>query len=235
MNVVFEALLIILGSSIGLIGLGLVTGFSPVLYLAQVAGAAKSHAPEHAMRGLLLGVLFSTIAMGLLFQFFQPSTLAYFFNTTVTPVILSSSFHVLLGLIFIAIGLRALLAKPRIKPISDESPATGAGVLFGAGFAKTLISPSSVLSIFFATQITIHSAGGLVTQIILALIFLVATLAPFIALYILWQKSPEALEIKTNEIVQRLEFIHYRLLIGLITTASGIIIISLVLISQSLS
>lgn len=224
MAVIFESFFIIIGSSLGLLLLGLATGFSPVLYVAQIAGAAQSKRPTHAMRSLIAGVLVGTLLPALLFAFFNPSTLTQLFDMTVKPVIVSAWFQVILGSLFIIAGLWTLATSPRQKkkPVSGASK-KGPWVLFGAGVLRTMTSASGLVSIYFATQILFRSAGGPLTVAIPALIFLIGVLLPFAILYALWQKSPGSLEEKSERLVNRLSRIRYRPVVGTLVTLAGVL------------
>lgn len=236
MDVISASILVILGSSLGLIGLGLVAGFSPVLYLAQASAAAKSRAPEHAMITLMIGVLASTVLIGLLFLFFHPDTLSYFFEKALGPLLVSSWFHVILGVSFIAMGLWGLSAPPIPKNKKPTSSTPNAPwLLFSAGFLKTLLSPSSAVAIFFATQLIVRSEGGLVTQAILVAIFLTGSLLPFAILYGVWKKSPDTIDTSSEVLTQWLQKIHYRELTSLAIVSAGILIVAAALIGQSLT
>ncbi|MCD8561612.1 hypothetical protein LRY29_00875 [Candidatus Saccharibacteria bacterium] len=104
-----------------LIILGLVAGFSPTLYAAQVGSGTDSRIGRHSMFGLMAGVLLAAIFLSVLFQFFQLSTLVLFINSTVHALLVNAGFNLLVGMGLIGGGFWYL----RHTNIKTEKPPRG--------------------------------------------------------------------------------------------------------------
>ena len=204
---------------IAVIILGLIAGFSPTLYIAQITTAAiKKNAYKKTTVSIISGVLVATIVMLILFQTFSLNSLVTIIDSTVRALLVSVVFNIIVGLLFIFGGLRYLHTSDT-KKAYDADPKklkkySGSTALFGFGFLKTLTSISGATAIFIGGNIIASTSGIFFQRIILTLVFLIASIAPFLALYIFLQRKPEQLTSAVNKIKIRLKNINYRTTVG---------------------
>lgn len=211
-------ILFILGI-IAVLILGLIAGFSPTLYVAQITTAAiKNKAHHKTTISLISGVLFATVVLLILFQVFSLSSLLTIIDSTVRALLVSVIFNIVVGLLFIFGGLRYLRTSDT-KKAYDADPKkfkkySGSATLFGFGFLKTLTSISGATAIFIGGNIIASTSGVFFERAVLTLVFLVATIAPFLALFLFLQRKPEQLVEVVNKIKSRLSKINYRTTVG---------------------
>lgn len=218
-------ILFILGI-IAVIILGLVAGFSPTLYLAQVTTAALKKKNNYKTTvSLAAGVVAATVILLVLFQIFSLSSLLDIIDSTVRALLVSVVFNIVVGLLFIFGGLRYLHTSDA-KNAYDASPKSikkykGTSALFGFGFIKTSISISGVTAIFVGGNIIASASGGFLERIILTLIFLAASIAPFFALLYFLDRKPEQLTSIVNKVKIQLSKFNYRTTVGVASVILG--------------
>lgn len=223
-----------IATSTGLIGLGLVVGFSPILYAAQASLIAKPKTAKISMFLLMAGVLVGTIGLGILFLFFQPNVLARFVSSTLHIILVSSLFYLVAGVGFIIAGLHFFrrATQRTKKPKKEAASPTGRWAIFSLGAGKTMLSASGAASIFIASGIIIQSPFTLLLDLVLAVIFLASVIAPFIAIYAIWRYSPKALDSLISQAQKVIRKVHIERLFGYIFIALGALIIALTLATQ---
>lgn len=187
----FETLWILIGTIIGLIALGVTASFSPTLY-ALTAAVSQSKKPAELLRSKLYGIVMGILFLAALFQFFHPDALINVFNSTVTALVISTWFHIIIGGIFIATGLMRLQA-PVVREVT-KTPRTptlsGRWATASIGFLKTSFKLSAVASVFVATRIIVEASPVAIGRLFLFAVFIAATLAPFVGLYFVFKRSP---------------------------------------------
>lgn len=187
----FETLWILIGTITGLIALGVVASFSPTLY-ALTAAVSQSKKPAELLRSKLYGIVIGILFLSALFQFFHPDALVNVFNSTVTALVISTWFHIIIGGIFIATGLMRL-QSPAVR-VPNQTPRTttlsGRWATASLSFLKTSFKLSAVASVFVATRIILEASSLAIGRLILFAVFIAAALAPFVGLYILFRRAP---------------------------------------------
>jgi len=230
---IISALFIFVSTLISVSILGLVAGFSPTLYVAQVAMASKSKHPVTYTISLMAGVLFAILLLIILFQTLHLDTLLSFIDTTVRAVTVSVIFNLLVGAGFIWGGIWYLRNQhiPKITKKSGVKKRGGIISMFGLGFARTFISVTGVTATYIAGNIIANVSIGIIEHIIYTLIFLAASIVPFFGIIIFMQKNPERLLRMTDELRALLHKTNYRLIVGVIAIilGSSIIIFNLMM------
>jgi len=208
-------LIVFVSTLIGVSVLGFVAGFSPTLYIAQIAISSKTTRPLAYAASLMSGVLVAVLVLIILFQTLHLDTLLNFIDTTVRAVTVSVVFNVFVGAAFVFGGIWYLSHQelPKPKP-SKAKQATGMFSVFGLGFVRTFISISGVTATYFAGNIIASISTGLLERVIYTLCFFVLAIVPFAAIVTAMQKNPKRLLAATHRLQTLLRRFNYRLVVG---------------------
>ena len=230
---IISGLFIFISTLISVSILGLVAGFSPTLYVAQIAMTSKSKRPFAYTIALMSGVLFAILLLIILFQTFHLDTLLSIIDTTVRAVTVSVVFNLLVGAGFIWGGVWYLRHQRIPKsPTKKHTRHTG-GILSmcSLGFTRTFISVSGVTATYIAGNIIANISIGVVEHIIYTLVFFAASIVPFFGIIIYMQKNPERLIGLTNRLRVLLHKSNYRLIVGVgaIILGGSIVIFNLMM------
>ena len=233
MDVIYT-LVVFISTLISVSVLGLVAGFSPTLYVAQVAITSKTKQPVAYAASLMSGVLAAVLVLILLFQVIQLDSLILIINSTVNAITLSVAFNMMVGAGFIVAGAVYLKHKEVLKaPKPSKAKQTGGIVsVFSLGFVRTFVSITGVTAIFFAGNIISNVSINLVERIVYTLVFFGAAIVPFIGIVIYMKKSPERILIATNKFRLWLQRINFRLIagVGAIILGSSILVFNLMIV-----
>lgn len=219
----------LVATSIGVVGLGLVAGFSPILYGTQAGLSIHPRNTTRMMIIIIAGVLTGTLLLGFFFSFFQITTLTAILNSTIQAIIVNTAFQIIVGAVLFIIGIR-FLRRPKAttqkKQPTQQKPATE-WTLFSFAVAKTILSASGAAAVFIATGIIIDSSLPFLTQIISAVVFLAATILPFVFILWVWVKSPHRFQTVADSVKAKANKIHYRKIFGWAFLGIGISLIAL--------
>lgn len=200
-----------------LLVLGLVAGFSPALYSAQIALSVK--APTAATRtiALMTGVLTAIILLLALFQATHLDTALGYIHTPVQALTVSIVVNILIGIALICGGLHYLRHREVPQAENDRAKlkktSTFVG-LAGHGFMRTLLGIGGVAAIYIAGNLIADVGTGLAEQVVYTVLFLGVTIIPFVIIIVLVRKNPSRLAAMTNASQTLLERINYRLIVG---------------------
>ena len=219
MDGIFSILILFIIGVLAVILLGLAAGFSPTLYIAQVATAAlKKKAQYKITISIASGVLAATIILLILFQIFSLSSLLTIIDSTVRALLVSAVFNIIVGLLFIFGGLRYLHTSDVKKAYTADSKSIkkyrGTGALFGFGFVKTFLSISGVTAIYIGGNIIASTSVALIERVVFTVVFLAASIAPFFGLLYFLQRKPEQLSSMVDRIKMKLSKLNYRTTVG---------------------
>lgn len=222
----FETLWVLVGTIIGLIVLGTTASFSPTLY-ALTAAVSQSKASSELLRSKLYGIVIGILFLAALFQFFHPDALVAVFNSTITALVISTWFHLIIGGLFIATGIMQLQPTNNTAPTPQATPvrAKNRWATASIGFAKTSFKLSAVASVFVATRIIFEASPLAVGRLLLFGVFIAAALAPFIALYMLFKRSPGLIGRARSRFMRVRRFIGSSRAVGYLAVLIGTAII----------
>lgn len=230
---IISALFIFVSALISVSILGLAAGFSPTLYVAQIAMTSKSKHPISYTVALMGGVLFAVLLLIIVFQTLHLDTLLTFIDTTVRAVTVSVIFNMVVGGGFIWGGIWYLRHQhiPKVNKKAKVTHTGGTISMFGLGFARTFVSVSGVTATYIAGNIIANVSIGLVEHVVYTLIFFAASIVPFFGIIIFMRKNPDRLIRMTNELRTLLYKTNYRLIVGVgaIILGSSIIIFNLMM------
>lgn len=220
-----DSLFIFITSLVAVAILGLIAGFSPTLYIAQITVAAKKQRALPYTIGLMSGVLGAIIVLLLLFQVFQLDTLITFIDSTVSALVVSVSFNIIVGCALIVGGLWYIRSREdTAKENRDKATARGSGgisALVGLGFVRTLTSISGLTATFIASGIIGSTNPVILERILTSGVFLAATIVPFAGIIILLRRNPKKLTTATARVRALLKRANYRLVAGVAAVLLG--------------
>ncbi len=199
--------------------LGLVAGFSPTLYVTQIAITSKVKRPVAFAAALMSGVLVAVLTLIILFQVIQLDALIALIDTTVRAIILSVVFNMLVGIGFIYGGIwylrhQTISKVPKIPKPTKTKRTGGLISVFSLGYIKTFISITGVTATYFAANIIANVSLNLVERVVFTLVFFAVAIVPFIGIVIYMRKSPERILKATTQFQDVLHRINYRLIVG---------------------
>jgi len=231
---VISTLIIFISTLVSVSVLGLVAGFSPTLYVTQVAITSKVRRPVAYAAALMSGVLVAVLLLIILFQIVQLDALLHFIDTTVHAVVVSVIFNMIIGGGFIYGGIWYLNHKEALKgPKPSKSKQTGGLIsVFSLGFVRTFVSISGVTATYFAGNIISNVSLDIVERLVFTLVFFGAAIVPFIGIIIYMHKSPERIIKATDQFRALLRRINYRPIVGVgaIILGSAILVFSLMML-----
>lgn len=105
--------------------LGIAAGFSPTLYVAQIAIAAKSKRPTAYAVSIMGGVLAAILLLIILFQTFHLDTLLRIIDASIKAITVSVIFNLVVGGIFLMGGVWYLRHQEVPQPKSTKTKQTG--------------------------------------------------------------------------------------------------------------
>lgn len=226
-----DTIWLLIGGSIITIVLGLIAGFSPTLYMTQMGIGAQVKRALPYMISIMIGVITALIVLTILFQFFHLNTLIEFIDETVDAILVSVIFNILIGTTLIIGGIWYLNHRdPETKspkPLKKSSYAA----LIGFGFLRTFVSITGIVATFIASNVIAEASPGLLLRIILTLIFLAASIIPFVAIIIFLNTHPERVSTVTARVKNFLKRLNYRPVIGVgaILFGSSIVIYNILM------
>lgn len=230
MDELFSFIIIFISSLIGLIALGLAAGFSPTLYVAQVAMADKEKKHSAYSIAIMAGVIAAIILLILLFQTIRLNTLITFIDTSLHALTVSVLFNMFVGTALLLGGIHYLrtLDNKDTRPKNTKAKQTGGVIgLFGLGFVRTIISISGITATYLAGNIIGDVSGSIIDRLIYTLVFLFATIVPFLAIVLLLRNNPRRLKKITKRFKAWLSQFNYHLIGGLAAIIVGVSIIAI--------
>lgn len=221
-----NSLWLFISAIISLVLLGIIAGFSPTLYIAQIGISAASKRARSLMIALMAGVILGIILLGVLFQFFQLDTLHSFIDSTVNALFVSVIFNILIGTVFIGAGFWYINKKPnRIKEDKKVTAKSGYWALISLGFFRTFASITGATATFLASGIILDVRAGIVSWLVLTAVFLAAVIAPFAFILIVMDRHPDRVQTALGWFKSQLFKYNYKLIIGVAAILIGSAII----------
>lgn len=215
MTELLNFIIVFVTSLIALTVLGLAAGFSPTLYIAQVATTSKSKKSNTYPIAIMSGVLIAVLLLTVLFQIIHLDTLLTIIDTTVRAVLVSVIFNMIVGAALIIAGFSYLNHRilPKPKKLTPKQAGGVAGI-FWLGFVRTFMSISGVTATFIAGNVIADVSFGIFERILYTLIFLAATIVPFALIVVTMRRNPERIDILTNNTRNWLTRFNYRPVVG---------------------
>lgn len=225
-----DSLFLFVAALIALVLLGVVAGFSPTLYIAQISVGSKPKRILPYTIGLMAGVLAAVIFLLLLFQVFQLDTLVTIIDSTVSALLLSVGFNILVGTGLIVGGLWYIRShKESPKPLKEAGTTArskaGISAMVSLGFIRTLTSISGLTATFIAGGLISSGNPLLLERTLMTLVFLAASIVPFAGIIVLLKRNPGRLVTLTDRLKEIVRRVNYRLIAGVAAVILGTSII----------
>lgn len=217
MTELIDFVIVFVSTLMSLVVLGLIAGFSPTLYIAQVGLASKAPKAITHTIALMTGVLTAILLLIALFQAVHLDTVLGYIHTTVQALTVSIVANILIGIALICGGLHYLRHReiPQAKDTAAELKQAGSFVgLMGLGFIRTLLSIGGVTATYIAGNLIANIGTELAEQVVYTVFFLGVTIIPFVGIIVLIRKNPSRLAALTQSTQALLERMNYRLIVG---------------------
>jgi len=226
--------IIFVSTLVSLVVLGLGAGFSPTLYIAQLAVASKGKKDIPYAVALMTGVILAIVILIILFQIVQLDTLLIFIDTNVRALLVSIVFNVFIGASLIVGGFYYLNHQDPPQPKKEKKDLKKAGGIIGIaglGFIRTFLSISGVTATYIAGNVIASVSGSIAERMVYTAIFLTATVVPFVGIVILTRTSPARLVAITDAARTLIDKLNYRLIVGALAVifGSSIVIFNLIM------
>ncbi len=222
MTELIDSIWLLLGAALALVFLGLLAGFSPTLYAAQMSMATDSKKSSSYAISIMVGVILAIIALGIFFQFFQFDTLNAIIDSRKDAMVVSSVFNLVIGFTFILAGIWYIRKKTTPKKESRLTSTTAGHLAFaGLGFFRTFLSLSGATSTFMAIGLIANTDIEPVGRLLLSFIFLAAAIAPFVVILIEIKKRPHNIQKLLNFVKHRASTPYFHSVVGLLSIILG--------------
>ena len=215
----------IIGLGLSLSVLGIITGFSPTLSITQLGYSATTKKAASAVLAIMIGVASAAILLLFLFQIFHPSVVATTIQSSTDALLVSTGFHILVGLGLLVGGAVALF-RLYTKPVSKKAAKAKAkfGALLSLGFMRTFFSVSGVGAALLASSLIV-SAEPLLVQLIGAVVFIAMTVLPFAIIYVLLRKNPQRVEVVFTKIKTTLYSHSIKKSVAFVSIGAGVALV----------
>ncbi len=221
MDELVSLIIIFISTIISVSVLGVIAGFSPTLYITQLAITSKSERERSYTTALMTGVLAAVLLLIVIFQVINLDTLRSIIDTAVHALTVSVIFNALVGLAFIYGGLWYLRHQEITKPKPSKIRDGGLVAIFGFGFLRTFLSVTGVTATYIAGNIIANVSIGIAERFVYSVIFFAAAVVPFFVISIMMKKNPDRLTSLTNRLRIWLHTINYRLGVGVTAIILG--------------
>lgn len=225
MTELFGSLLMLTSTLVSIVALGIAAGFSPTLYVAQIAITSKSEKDKAYTGVLIAGVLAAIIVLVALFQTIHLDALLRFIDNTMRALTVSVVVNMIIGAALLYGGVWYVRHQkiPKTKPVLKH--AGGVVGIFGLGFVRTFISVSGVTATYIAASIISNTSHTIIDGLIYTAIFLAAVSAQFITIALLMKKGPDRLTHYLERSEEFLRRFNYQLIVGVAAILLGVAII----------
>ena len=171
---------------IALVVLAAFASFSPTLYMAQISSRQQR---SQTVKALFIGVAAAISLLLIIFQFVQVDTLLTFFGNTQHVLFINGTTLIVLGVLSLYGGLR--LFRPMPKAETKNLPSkVNTSKLAGFAFIKVITKISGLTATFIAATLIAEFSINYPTRISMSLLFIAASLLPFLAIAYLLVKYP---------------------------------------------
>jgi len=216
MTELFNFVIVFVSTLISLVVLGLVAGFSPTLYIAQITVSTKSKQEKPYTLALMIGVVSAIFLLIILFQIIHLDTLLAFIDTTLRALVVSVIFNVVVGAALIYGGIYYLTHRAAPKPIEDKKKMKKSSVIGIAsfGFIRTFLSVSGVTATYIAGNLIANLSVTLTERLVYTCVFLATTIIPLALIVILVKRNPTRLAGITETTRLLMDKLNYRVIVG---------------------
>ncbi len=180
------------GAIVGLIGLGVVMGFSPTLIAVALRVLTHASRPDRAIGCMLIGLVIGSTVLLLLLQIVDPRSFETLVDDDVEKVLVRRSVDLTAGVLFVlaslVMGLRARRPRRPRKPRRTPADRPWAMLLIGA--SNAVIGVSGIATMYLTARIIRGVSDDDTIRVVSYAVFVVALVAPYVALAWAWKRFP---------------------------------------------
>jgi MFS family permease len=205
---------------ISLLILGLIAGFSFMLYAAQIAILSSETAPIKKGFIFAAGAASGVALLAVIFLFMQPEMFKIDLVWSIFGKNRTYIVDVIIGFICILGGLYVLTrslhrdskAKPGLKASKKSKAKLGGAALFGLSFGRSITRVSGIAALLLGVRLVIHATDSIIIRALLVALLLAAAILPYVLMIAAraWRPS---LFLAVEKILSRVKnFRPYRLI-----------------------
>lgn len=175
----------------GLLGLGLVMGFSPTLYGIVLHLLTRRAAPLRLVIAVTAGMAAASTVLLLAFHSVDPETLIATWRGRVTAILLQRSVDLVAGVVLLAAGavvwsLRTRRRRGRRPHLHEGTPRE----LFVLGFVETILGVSDLATMYVTGRVISAATPVLLWRLVEYCVFLLTLVGPYLAAAYVWERVP---------------------------------------------
>lgn len=178
----------IISFGIGLIIIGVVAGFSFVLYAMQAAVLGDKKNPMKKGLALAAGVASGLLLLAMFFLLVQPETFQIVSIWDIADGLRTNSVDILIGLLGVICGVYVVLLgyRRKVQPVPATRPSAptkgygGGAALFSFGFGRAITRVTGVAALLLGVRTITHATDILAVKLGFLIIMLAAAMLPYI-------------------------------------------------------
>lgn len=219
-----------------LIGFGLAMGLNPALYGATADMLARDVRTAPRLLSMLAGLATGATVLYLALRAFDPTSLVDTIERDLDQALLDRVVDVVAGAVFALLGIVVLvwrLLQPD-RPPREQKPPAAKGRLanyFALGVSSSIVGFTTFPLMYLTGRVTTSLADDLLGRALAYGVFLIALVAPFIAIAWLWTKLPR-LSHRVTDLYSAAMHKDYRIAIAVLLLAAGVGVVLWALLRQ---
>lgn len=181
---------------LGLLGLGLVMGFSPALYGVTLRVLTRSRRPEPPIAAMAAGLAFAATVMLVVFRSIDPTTWIDQARGDVEALLIRRAVDLLAAAVFLAAGTVVLRRSRRPAPEAGPPPARVPHQdllrMAGIGCVNTFLGASGFATMYVVGRVLTGLSRDVAWQALAYLPFLLTLVGPYLLAAWAWPRLPTA-------------------------------------------
>lgn len=210
-----------------LIGLGLALGLNPALYGATADSLARGVRVWPRLFWMLLGLCAGATVLVIALHSFNPDAWVSLVSGHVHAVLVNRIFDLIAGIAFLVAAASVIIwriKRPTLQMHEKRAPSADAHPIsfLTLGLSCSVIGFTTLPIAYLTGQVVIGLGPNPVLRGLAYLVFLVALVAPFVVLALVWSRFPKATARVTSAYTRALQW-DYRWLTALILVLAGLV------------
>ena len=213
---------------IGLIGLGIVMGFSPTLVATTLRILTGTPRPDRAVSYMLIGLILGSTAVLLLLQVVDPRSIEHALSEDADRLLVQRSVDLSAGAVFLAatILLSVRARRPRRASRPRRTPSGKPSEMMLLGASSAILSVSSIATMYMTARVIRGMSDEDPIRVLSYLVFALALALPYIALVVIWRRIP-ALASRITSLLARLSAADLRRWEAVLTAIAALVFLGL--------
>jgi cytochrome c biogenesis protein CcdA len=220
----------VIGTALGLLGLGFVMGFSPTLYGVTLHVLTRSPAPPRPIRSVVwmtVGLAVASTVLVLVFRVVDPETLIHVWQGRFEALLVTRAVDLAAGVVLVGAGGIAWLlrTRPRRQRKTHVHDA-GTREMFLIGFANTFLGVSGIATMYVTGRVITAASPDWFVRALVYLVFLIGVVGPYVGVAYGWERLPRLAHAITGG-VDRLGRVDFRPAVAIALVGVGIVFVVL--------